>query len=327
MVTLNDIAKMANVSKSTVSRYLNNGAVSQKTREKLDKIVKETGYQPNLFAQSLKAQKSNMVGVIIPRYGSPSTNEVLKGIDSIAYAEDTQLMIMNSDLDIERTKKNIRLLQRQKVGVIILLATSIDEELKEQLKTSKTPILLVGQELTGLPSYTYQDYEAGRLIAKHAIELGHRNLLFVGVTEEDYAVGVLRKKGFYDVAQENGAQVSFIQTDFSRSQNYEKALKFLPQTKATYIAAATDHMAIGIFNACMELGIQIPTQVSLSGFGGYSETRNVLPHITTIQYSHSKMGETVMKAALQTLETEKNNSTTKLPVQLLLQGSTAERKG
>src|SRR5699024_2731535 len=142
MVTLNDIAKMANVSKSTVSRYLNNGSVSQKTREKLDEIVQQTGYQPNLLAQSLKAQKSNIVGVIIPRYGSPSTNEVIKGIDTIAYAEDIKLMIMNSDLDIERTKKNLRLLQRQKVGVIILLATAIDKELEEQLKTSKTPILL-----------------------------------------------------------------------------------------------------------------------------------------------------------------------------------------
>lgn len=327
MVTLNDIAKMANVSKSTVSRYLNNGSVSQKTRKKLDKIVQETGYQPNLLAQSLKAQKSNMVGVIIPRYGSPSTNEVLKGIDSIAYTEDIQLMITNSDLDIERTKKNIRLLQRQKVGVIILLATTIDEELEEQLRTSKTPIIIVGQKLSGLPAYVYQDYEAGRLIAEHAIKLGHRHLLFVGVTEEDYAVGVLRKKGFYDVAKQNGAQVSFIQSDFSRSQNYEKALKYLPQTKATYIAAATDHMAIGIFNACMELGVQIPNQISLSGFGGYSETRNVLPHITTIQYSHSEMGETIMKAALQTLETGKNRLHTELPVQLLIQGSTEELKG
>src|SRR5699024_7691555 len=231
-VTLNDIAKMANVSKSTVSRYLNNGSVSQKTREKLDKIVQETDYQPNLLAQSLKAQKSNMVGVIIPRYGSPSTNEVLKGIDSIAYTEDIQLMITNSDLDIERTKKNIRLLQHQNVGVIILLATTIDEELEEQLRTSKTPIIIVGQKLSRLPAYVYQDYEAGRLIAEHAVELGHRNLLFVGVTEEDYAVGVLRKKGFYDVAKQNGAQASFIQSDFSRSQNYEKALEYLPQTKA-----------------------------------------------------------------------------------------------
>src|SRR5699024_9933220 len=158
MVTLNDIAKMANVSKSTVSRYLNNGSVSQKTRKKLDKIVQETGYQPNLLAQSLKDQKSNMVGLIIPLYGSPYTNEVLKGIDSIAYTEDIQLMITNSDLDIERTKKNIRLLQRQKVGVIILLATTIDEELEEQLRTSKTPIIIVGQKLSKLTAYDYKTH-------------------------------------------------------------------------------------------------------------------------------------------------------------------------
>ena len=84
MVTLQDIAKMAGVSKSTVSRYLNNGSVGKNTREKIDAIIKETGYQPNPFAQSLKAGKSNMIGVIIPRYDSPSTNEVLKGIDAAA---------------------------------------------------------------------------------------------------------------------------------------------------------------------------------------------------------------------------------------------------
>lgn len=324
MVTLNDIAKMANVSKSTVSRYLNNGAVSQKTRDKLDKIVNETGYQPNLFAQSLKARRSNMVGVIIPRYGSPSTNLVLQGIDSVAYAEDIQLVIMNSDLDIERTKQNIRLLQRQKVGVIILLAAAFDEELENQIKTSKTPILLVGQQLQEVPSFIYKDYEAGRIIAEHAIELGHRKLLFVGVTEDDYSVGVLRKKGFYDVAKEHGAEVSFVETEFSRAHSYEKALEFLPETEATYIAAATDHIAIGIFNACVELGINIPNEISLSGFGGYSETKNVLPHITTVQYSHDQMGETVMTEALETLSGEENDVIKELPVRLLLQGSTEE---
>ena len=123
MVTLNDIAKMANVSKSTVSRYLNNGSVSQKTKEKLDKIVQETGYQPNIMAQNLKASKSNMVGVIIPRYDSPSTNQVLKGFDAIAYPKNIQLVMTNADLDIGRTKQNLALLQRQKVGAIILFAT------------------------------------------------------------------------------------------------------------------------------------------------------------------------------------------------------------
>jgi LacI family sucrose operon transcriptional repressor len=324
MVTLNDIAKMANVSKSTVSRYLNQGSVSQKTKEKLDKIVEETGYQPNMLAQSLKASKSNMVGVIIPRYDSSSTNQVLKGIDSVAYPEDIQLMITNSSLNLERTKKNISLLQRQKVGAIILLATEIDKELQQQIESSKIPILLVGQQLEKNPSFIYQDYEAGKIIAQHAIEAGHRKLLFVGVTESDYAVGILRKQGFKEHAEKQGAKVDFIETKFSRSYSYEKALEFLPKTNATYIAAATDHIAIGISNASAELNIQIPHDISLSGFGGYSVTQNVYPHITTVKYPFREMGETVMKKTIQLLNGEVANleNITTLPVELNIQGST-----
>lgn len=324
MVTLNDIAKMANVSKSTVSRYLNQGSVSQKTKDKLDKIVEETGYQPNMLAQSLKASKSNMVGVIIPRYDSPSTNQVLKGIDSIAYPEDIQLMITNSCLNLERTKKNITLLQRQKAGAIILFATEIDEELKDQIQASNIPILLVGQQLDNNPSFIYQDYEAGQIIAQHALAAGHRKLLFVGVTESDYAVGVLRKKGFYDLAEAHGARVEFIETEFSRSYNYEKALNYLPKTDATYIAAATDHIAIGISNASAELNIEIPNALSLSGFGGYSVTQHVYPHITTVTYPFYEMGETVMNQTIQVLNEENDplENLTKLPVELNVQGST-----
>lgn len=322
MVTLSDIAKMANVSKSTVSRYLNKGSVSEKTRQKLEKIIEETNYQPNLLAQSLKAQKSSMVGVIIPRYDSPSTNQVLKGIDAIAHEHDIQLMTMNSNLDSERTKKNIRILQRQKVGVIILLATTIDSKLRQMIINSQTPVLVVGQQVNGNPSFIYQDYQAGQTVAKHAIELGHQKLLFVGVSEEDYAVGVLRKKGFYDLANKNQRVTKFIETEFSRSETYHRALKFLPQTQATYIAAATDHIAIGIYNACVELGIKVPNDLSLSGFGGYSETKNVIPHITTVTYPFYEMGERVMNAALDAINSERVELLTEMPVKLKVQGST-----
>lgn len=324
MVTLNDIAKMANVSKSTVSRYLNNGAVSQKTRDKLDKIVDETGYQPNLFAQSLKARQTNMVGVIIPRYDSPSANQVMKGIDSVAHAENMQLLITNANLDINRTKQDFEMLQRQKVGAIILFATEIDDELENMIRTSTIPVLVYGQRLEGHPSFVFHDYEAGKIIGQHAIELGHRNLLFVGVTEADYSVGVLRKKGFYDVIKKAGAEVDFIETGFSRSYSYEKALDFLPKTNATYIAAATDHIAIGISNASAELRIPIPEEISLSGFGGYSEAKNVYPHITTVKYPFYKMGETMMKETIKVLNSKNESITelTELPVELSIQGST-----
>lgn len=328
MVTLKEIASLANVSKSTVSRYLNNGSVSEKTKKKLDKIVKETGYQPNRLAQNLKSSKSSMIGVIIPRYDSPSTNMVMKGIDTVAYEENMQLVITNANLNLKRTKQNILMLQRQKVGAIILLATTFDEELYQMIKNSPVPIVVIGQKLEGYPSFIYDDYQAGCLIAQHALALGHKKLLFVGVTEEDYAVGILRKKGFMDIVKNAGVSVEFIESGFSRRDNYQYALKYLPDTKATYIAAATDHIAIGISNACAELGISIPHDISLSGFGGYGITQSVYPHITTVNYPFYDMGEIVMKEIVQVKQTGKklHSKVTTLPVDLTIQGSTEINK-
>lgn len=102
MVTINDIAKMAGVAKSTVSRYLNGGSISKKTKAKLDAIVAETGYTPNTFAQSLKAKRTNTVGTIIPRLDSYSSNAILEGIDQELLKRQMQLVIMNSSQSVER---------------------------------------------------------------------------------------------------------------------------------------------------------------------------------------------------------------------------------
>lgn len=120
MVTINDIAKMAGVAKSTVSRYLNGGSISKKTKAKLDAIVAETGYTPNTFAQSLKAKRTNIVGTIIPRLDSYSSNAVLEGIDQELLKRQMQLVIMNSSQSVEREIENIYTLGRQKADAIIL---------------------------------------------------------------------------------------------------------------------------------------------------------------------------------------------------------------
>ncbi|RIM68442.1 LacI family transcriptional regulator, partial [Staphylococcus arlettae] len=83
MKNIADIAKIAGVSKSTVSRYLNNGSVSRKTKEKLDAIIRQYDYQPNQFAQSLRAHKTNMIGAIIPRMNSYAVDETIKGVKNL----------------------------------------------------------------------------------------------------------------------------------------------------------------------------------------------------------------------------------------------------
>lgn len=321
-MTLNEIAQMAGVAKSTVSRYLNNGSVSEKTKQKLQKIIEETGYVPNQFAQSLKAQRSNMIGVVLPRFDSPSTNQVLKGMDELAYQKGYQLVLTNSNLDIQREKENLSLLERQKVSGIILIASFLDDEIKQQITNLDIPILMIGQQINQVHCLIHEDFEAGKRIAEYALELGHKQLLYVGVTADDNAVGVLRRDGFMQTVNEAGANVEFIETSFSRKEAYKQALDYLPTTQATYIAAATDQIAIGIANAAQDLNLSIPDDFSLSGFGGYSESEYAYPRITTVDYPFYELGRQALELIEKLTQGEEVEMVNPMPNQLHIKRST-----
>lgn len=195
MVTIKDIAHKAGVAKSTVSRYLNGGSVSKKTKAKLDEIVNETGYAPNTFAQSLKAKKTNMIGTIIPRLDSFATNTILASIDEELRNKQYQLIITNTNQNVKREVENIYTLAKQKVDGIILLATVVTPAHRKAIAEVNIPVLLLGQSAEGLNTIVHQEYEAGYKLGSYATELGHKDFLYFTVLEEDQAVGQLRSKG------------------------------------------------------------------------------------------------------------------------------------
>ncbi len=327
MVTINDIAKKAGVAKSTVSRYLNNGSVSQKTREKIEKIIKETGYTPNTYAQSLKAEKTNMIGVIIPRLNSASTNEVLEGIDATARKAGYQLVITNSNQENARELENIQTLQRQKVAGIIMLTREITSAHRELINKLQIPFLSIGQKVEAVHSIIHQDYEAGQKIAEYALELGHKDFLYIGVPEYDQAVGVERKNGFLDTLKDREeVQVNVIETEFSRKVAYKKALTLLSEMTASYIACATDNIAVAFLKAASELGYSVPEDFSLSGFGGYDSTSFVTPTITTVDYPYQALGEEAVETIQKLINHETVPLLKELPNKLATKQSTKQMK-
>lgn len=327
MVTINDIAKRAGVAKSTVSRYLNNGSISEKTRKRLDEIVKETGYSPNAFARSLKAANTNMIGVVIPRLNSASTNEVLEGIDEQAREKGYQLVITNSNQDIDQELENIQTLIKQKVEGIIVLAREVTAGHKKLIEESGIPFLILGQSAAAIHSMTYTDYEAGNKIGQYALELGHKTFLFFGVTELDQAVGVERKQGFLDaVAKDDQVQVTIIETSFSKMNAYQDALSVLKNIQATYIVCATDNIAIAVLKAAYELGYKVPEDFSISGFGGYEETDYVHPSITTVSYPYKEMGRKALNNLMELVKGTEIPYQILLPNQLTIKNSTTARE-
>ncbi|WP_423190033.1 LacI family DNA-binding transcriptional regulator [Alkalibacterium sp. f15] len=299
MVTINDIAKEAGVAKSTVSRYLNNGSVSPKTKEKIDEIVKRRGYKPNTFARSLKAQKTNMIGVIIPRLDSPSTNEVLSGIDSKAHEKGFQLIITNANQETEREIEDINTLAKQKVDGIIFLAKEVTEKHREAIEEINIPFLVLGQETKEIPSIIHDDYGAGEKIAQHALDLGHHNFLYFTVSREDKAVGRDRYDGFFKkISRNSRAKVKMVETSFLMREAYNTAIIELKKSEATFIVGATDTIALAVMKAANDLNMSVPGDVSIAGYGGYDLLSFMSPALTTVKYPYFTIGN----LAIETLE-------------------------
>lgn len=297
-VTIIDIAKLAGVGTSTVSRFLNGGYVSDLSREKIEKAIKETNYKPNNFAQHLKGKRSNLIGIIVPRLDSFAVSKMLNGIDGTLKQHDMHMLIHTSQQALDREIESLYSLATQKVAGIVLLATQITKQHLETLHKINIPCMLIGQQHPDFPYVIQDDYHAAYTMGQHIVAQGHRQIAYFGVSELDEAVGIYRKQGFMQAMQEHGLHpISFVETGFSIDDAEQKALDFLTNIKMnnkltppSIIACATDNIALGVMKAAGRLGLCIPKQLSITGFGGYDVSQIVQPHLTTIKFDYEATG-------------------------------------
>lgn len=299
-MNISDIAKLAQVSKSTVSRYLNGGSISEKTRQKIDRVVKETGYSPNQFAQSLKARRTQMLGVIVPRLSSYASNQTLYGIETYLRPRKYQTIIVNTDLDQQLEINAIYTLAKNKVDGIIFLATTLTDAHIEAIQSINVPVILVGQSYDRIPSIVQNDYEAGRLIGQYFGKARFDRIAYFGVDASDKAVGIHRCRGVMDGLSEYDKQADTYITSFKLKDAQNTAKSFLAQYDA--VICATDNIALGVLKAAFDMRIDVPQTLSISGFGGYETTSIVTPMITTIVFPYEETGRIAALSMMKLLD-------------------------
>lgn len=317
-VTIQDIANMVNVSKSSVSRYLNNGYVSEENAKKIKEAIEKTGFETNFFAKRLKTKRSRLIGIVIPRINSVTVGELLTGINKRLEENNYQGIILISDLSIEKELDNIRSLSQQGVDGIIVNSISITKEHIKLISRLSVPVIFTGQKSEYVNSIKIDDYEAGSVLGKYFKEKGHKQVVFAGVTEGDEAVGVERKKGFIEAFKENneGCNVNFIETGFSFKKSYEmcpEILKYNP----TGIACATDNICLGILRYLHENNIKIPEEVSVAGFGGYEIGSVTYPALTTVAFNYELIGKETAQGILDLIEGKELNEKIEIPLKLI----------
>jgi LacI family sucrose operon transcriptional repressor len=294
--TISDIARIAGVAKSTVSRYLNGGSVSD---------ITETGYIPNTFAQSLKAKKTNIIGTIMPRMDSYAASQTLIGVDEQLRELNYQTLITNTSQSLEREIESIYTLAHQKVAGLILLAMQITNEHLEAFKKIKIPVLLIGQQHKAVYSLIHDDSGAAYDIGKYMLKLGHRKIAYLGVTERDIAVGIRRKEGFRKAIQEaDDCEVRYYETSFQISSALEIVPSIIDEFHPSALVCATDNIALGALKAAYMKGLRIPEDLSITGFGGYEVTEVVHPALTTVKFYYKEIGQEAAKNVVKLVNEE-----------------------
>ena len=318
-VTIQDIADMCQVSKSSVSRYLNGGYVSKENKEKIKNAIEKTGFQSNFFAKRLKTKNSNLIGVIIPRIDSITVSKVLNGINNICEKNNYTILMQSSNLDLKKEVDCINSLYNQGVDGIIVYTLGITNEHIKLYNNIKIPIIFLNQKNENVNYICIDDYKAGYIMAEHFYKHNHKNIVFLGVSEQDKSVGIERKQGFYDFYKNNVSnyKIDFVETDFSFKSAYNKG-KAVLNLNPTAVVCATDNICLGIMLYFNEKGIKIPNEISVAGFGGYEVSSVMKPSITTIRFDYELLGKISAKNILNLIKNNNEKEDVNIPLKLIL---------
>ena len=303
---INEIARLAGVSRATVSRYLNNGYVSQEKRKLISKVIQETGYVPSQSAQQLRTGKTNLVGIVIPKVYSQSVARMLAGVTESFAGTDYHTLLSNTNNDPDEELRCLRVFaERPRVDGIILVATVITADHLKVLRALKTPIVILGQQLDGYSCVYHDDYRATFEVAKIALRTA-QHPGYIGAREDDVAAGEMRHRGFVDACRAAGIEPSpadYAIGDFTVESGYlccEQIMDSAPDTDA--IICASDDMAYGALTCLREYGHRVPEDVQVTGIGDSELSRILMPSLTSAHLFYKTSGREAAKMLLDAME-------------------------
>lgn len=305
-MNISEIAKLAGVSKAAVSRYLNDGYLSEEKKQAIAKVIAETGYRPMIQAQSLRTRKTRIIGVVLPKINSFSISTILAGIESVLEKQGFQILLADSRNDPERELESLRLFAHQRVDGVILIATVLTAAHRALLRRMG-PVVVLGQRLRGVNCVYHDDYNAFYEMTKLVLAKGCRRLGYIGALPKDVAVGAERSRAWADALTAAGMADqagNTVVAEFSIASGREKARelweKFGPLDA---VICATDSMAVGALQYLRSQGVRVPGQTLLTGQGASNISEATTPTITTIRYFYEESGTSAARLLLEQLET------------------------
>lgn len=311
MSAIADVARLAGVAKATASRALSGrGYVSAETRDKVIAAAREIGYVASPNAASLVTGRTQSVGVIIPFISRWFFGEVLESLEQALLLQGYDMTLYNLPPDSpERDRVFDFFLARKRFDGIISVGVALSDAEVDHLHRLGRPLVGIGGPIRGVPTIEIDDVAAARLATEHLLSLGHRDVVHVGgsqIDEMDFHVHSNRLRGFQAAMIAAGLSVSgcFYAAEFTMPGGYERGLAILgdPRRRPTAIFAASDEIAFGLILAARELGIRVPTELSVIGIDGHPYAE--MFRLTTLAQHPRTQGELAVRTLLAELATK-----------------------
>ena len=325
MATIVDVAKLAGVTPTTVSRVINNrGYISEKTKNKVHEAMEQLGYQPNEIARSLTKQKSNTIGIIVPHISHPYFAKLISNLENEAAKKDYKIILCNSKEKAEKEKQYLDMCKSNRVAGIILCSGNVESN---KINTGDIPVVLLEKNFEeGKLGIQCDNYQGGKLATEHLIECGCKKVLhFSGVIDEEMPADN-REKAFIDTCIKNSVKYYIKKFDintYNQMDYYEAIKDTLTEIKEIDgIFASSDLIAAQVIQVCNELNIRIPQDIKLVGFDDVEISKLTTPTITTIHQpikEMSKLSVELIDAKYTNVEIDKQII---VPVELVVRNST-----
>jgi LacI family transcriptional regulator len=311
-VTIKDIARMANVSHTTVSRALNNKSrIRNETKEKILSIARELNYQPNFIARSLVMKRTKTLGLVITTIANPFYTELAQGIETTARGLGYNIILCSTNYDLSIEKQHIDILRSKGVDGIIFTSAHIGDPNIIKLAEEGFPIVLVNRRTYEPVVKEKVDYVGvdnilgGFLAVKHLIKLGHQRIGVIGGSSES-SVGFERVEGGKKALAAYGLEAMdnyFLEGDFLKESGYQGGKRFLKMADPpTAIFATNDYMALGAYQAILDEGLRVPEDIAIIGFNDIEFTAMKGIELTTIGQKKYEMGALAVKTLVEKIE-------------------------
>ncbi|MFW6229578.1 MAG: LacI family DNA-binding transcriptional regulator [Halanaerobium sp.] len=329
-VTMKDVAKLAGVSLSTVSRVLNDSSlVREETAHRVQKAVEKLDYQINDSARILRTNTSNLIGVIGAGMERPFLANLLKGIEAEARERGYALIYGDSDGEFEKEQNYLNIMKQKKIDGIILITTNYYNDLLSIVKNYQIPVVFASGYISDpeISCVTVDNVAAAYDIVEFLCQAGHKDIAFIKGPDLDLLASQERLRGVKLALRLSDIEYNpdlFIEGDFTFESGYSAAKKIVNKfPDVTAIFAFNDEMAVGVIRYLKEQNIKVPEEISVVGFDGIELGKYIDPALTTVKQSGYQLGLKSIEILNKIINQEKiEDNKIFIPHQLVVREST-----